>query len=44
MMSDDNLAVIPADPNLGPVPELAIPRCEKGIGEVILQTGSTGFW
>ena len=43
MMTDDNLAVIPADPNLGPVPVLAIPRCEKGIGEVILQTGSDGL-
>jgi len=43
MMTDDNLAVIPADPNLGPAPVLAIPRCEKGIGEVILQTGSDGL-
>ena len=43
MMTDDNLAVIPADPSLGPAPVLAIPRCEKGIGEVILQTGSDGL-
>lgn len=39
-MTDDNLVVIPADPNLGPVPVLAIPRCKEGIGEVILQPGS----
>jgi dTDP-4-dehydrorhamnose 3,5-epimerase len=39
-MTDDTFELIPAEASLGPVPELLIPRCEKGIGAVIGQPGS----
>lgn len=40
MMADNTVQLIPADPKLGAVPVLAIPRCENGIGDVIVRPES----
>ncbi|MBI4873678.1 MAG: dTDP-4-dehydrorhamnose 3,5-epimerase family protein [Acidobacteria bacterium] len=40
-MAEESLRFIPADPALGPVPRLLIPKCEKGIGTVVSQADST---
>lgn len=40
MMTEESIQVIAADPALGDVPVLAVPRCDKGIGVVISSPAS----